>query len=368
MHIGIDTRLTYYRTGGISTYMRRLVSALENTDTQDRYTVFQSRKTQEKLTQRFQNARLWTPCHHRLERLALSLELTPFNLDILHSPDFIPPLCGARKHIITVHDLTFLHYPQYLTDDARRYYNGQIETAVTQADHILADSEATKTDMVRMLNVPPDKITVHMLGVDERFRPLPKPALVAAERELNLTSGYILFVGTLEPRKNITGLLEAYQALLGQMRDAPPVVLVGRQGWLFDETRKRIEAMHLGSHVIWREDISDEQLPAVYNLASVLVMPSFYEGFGFPALEAMACGTIPVVSDRSSLPEVVGEVGLQINPDDSAALATALEKALTDNPWRDAMKKAGLERAKTFTWERTADIALSTYLKAGQTL
>src|SRR5690606_1328848 len=117
----------------------------------------------------------------------------------------------------------------------------------------------------------------------------------------------------------------------------------------------------LGERIVWREDISDEQLPAVYNLASVLVMPSFYEGFGFPALEAMACGTVTVVSNRSSLPEVVGEVGLQVDPDDPSALAAALEQALTDTTWREKMRISGIERARDFTWDKTASIVRGVY-------
>jgi glycosyltransferase involved in cell wall biosynthesis len=366
MHIGIDTRLTYYRTGGISTYMRRLVQALENLDTSNRYTILQSRKSREALSKRFADAKLWTPCHHRLERLALSVELARFRLDVLHSPDFIPPLRGAKRHIITVHDLTFLHYPQYLTADARRYYNGHIEQAVRQADHILVDSEATKRDLVTMLHVPAEKITVHMLGVDERFQPLPAEIVDPCGQELHLPDTYLLFVGTLEPRKNISGLLEAYELLLKRLPDAPPILLVGKKGWLFDETMAQIEAMRLGTRVIWREDIHDDSLPAVYNRAAALVSPSFYEGFGLTALEAMACGTVPIVSNRSSLPEVVGDVGLQINPDDSADLANALEKALSDTHWRNDMRQAGLERARQFTWEKTASVVLATYRTTGE--
>ncbi|MBI5666605.1 MAG: glycosyltransferase family 4 protein [Chloroflexi bacterium] len=366
MHIGIDARLTYYRTGGISTYMRRLVAALEPLDTANRYTVFHSRKSRESLTTRFRRAALWTPCHHRLERLALSVELARFRLDVLHSPDFIPPLRGARRHVITVHDLTFLHYPQFLTPDARRYYNGQITAAVRQADQILADSQSTKNDLMTMLGVPPEKVSVHMLGVDERFRPLPPEMIAVARRTSQLPETYILHVGTLEPRKNIGGLLAAYRTLLDRLPDAPPLLLAGRRGWLFEETLAVVDQLKLGERVIFRDDISDEQLPALYNGASLLVMPSFYEGFGFPALEAMACGTVTVVSNRSSLPEVVGEVGLQVNPDDTHALAAALEHALTDQVWRDANREAGLQRAKQFTWENTARIALSAYRAAAE--
>jgi glycosyltransferase involved in cell wall biosynthesis len=365
MHIGIDTRLTYYRIGGISTYMRRLVSALETLDTTNQYTVFQSRKASETIAKRFKTANLWTPCHHRIERIALSVELARFGLDVLHSPDFIPPLRGARKHVITVHDLTFMHYPQHLTEEARHYYNDQIGIAVKQADHILADSHATKTDLVNMLGVPAEKISVHMLGVEEQFHPL-NPALLETQRlKLQLPPQYILFVGTFEPRKNILGLLQAYKLLVEDFPTAPPVVLVGRRGWLFDETMQNIRSLNLGDRVLWRENIEDSDLPAVYNLASVLVLPSFYEGFGFPALEAMACGTVPIVSNRSSLPEVVGEVGLQFNPEDITAIKEAIKKVLTDPEWRQKQQQLGLERAKQFRWETTAQIALSAYQAAG---
>jgi glycosyltransferase involved in cell wall biosynthesis len=361
MHIGIDTRLTAYRTGGISTYMRHLVSALESLDAANRYTLFQSRKASGRLAARFREARLWTPCHHRWERVALSVELARFRLDVFHSPDFIPPLRGGRHHIITVHDLTFLHYPQYLTAESRRYYNDQIEAAVNQADHILVDSDATRRDLMSLLSVPDSHISVHRLGVEGRFRPYTEAERAAAQEALQLAPGYLLFVGTFEPRKNIAGLLSAYHLLVEREPSAPPLVLVGRRGWLFDETMQQIERLKLGERVIWREDISDEMLPAVYNLALALVTPSFYEGFGLPALEAMACGTVPIVSNRSSLPEVVGDVGLQVNPDDVDSLSRALEFALHDTSWRDHMREMALDRARQFTWAETARVALSAY-------
>src|SRR5690606_3875788 len=229
MRIGIDARLTYYRTGGISTYIRRLVHALERLDFENDYTVFQSRKAQDSLVTRFRRGVLWTPSHHRVERLALTVELAWRGRDVFRSPDFIPPLRAARRHVITVHDLNFLHYPQYLTDESRRYYNGQIAAAVRHADHILADSEATRRDLTTMLGVPTAKITVHMLGVDESFRPLPADETRAGLRALDLPDKYLLFVGTFEPRKNIAGLLEAYRLLLDRLPDAPPLVLAGNR-------------------------------------------------------------------------------------------------------------------------------------------
>ncbi|MFN8373895.1 MAG: glycosyltransferase family 1 protein [Anaerolineae bacterium] len=354
-HIGIDARLNYYRVGGISTYTRQLVSALETLDYDHRYTIFHSRKSQDSLVKRFDRAALWTPCHHRVERLALSLELARFRLDVLHSPDFIPPLRGAKRHVITVHDLAFLMYPEFMTEESRRYYNDQIRQAVQQADHILAVSEATKHDLVAMLNVPADKITVQLEGVDDDFKPLPVETVDVICRKYDLPTDYFLFVSTLEPRKNIPGLLNGYAELRRQMPDAPPLLLVGKRGWLFDSAVLEREG------VIWRENIPHNDLPAVYNKARALVFPSHYEGFGLPALEAMACGTVPIVSNLSSLPEVVGEVGIQVEPDDAEALASAMLKTLTDESWREQTQQAALTRAKQFTWARAAQVALSVY-------
>ncbi len=367
MHIGIDARLTYYRTGGISTYILRLVEALERIDISNRYTIFHSRKQREPDDStsagnpRFHRVPLWTPSHHRLERMALSTELLRHNLDIFHATDFIPPQFGARHHIITVHDLTFLHYPQFLTAESRRYYNQQINYAVHHADHILTDSTASKNDMISMLGVPASKITVHLLGVDPDFQPLPPETIDHYQRALDLPERYLLFVGTFEPRKNIDGLVEAYRILRGEMPDAPPLVLAGRTGWNFDRIRERIEAFGLDDHLLWREAVPQDAMPALYNGAVALLTPSFYEGFGFPALEAMASGTVPIVSNRSSLPEVVGEVGIQVNPEDHAAIAAAMRHALTDEDWRREQVARGLERATSFTWDNAARIALSVY-------
>lgn len=360
-HIGIDARLTYYRIGGISTYIRRTILALQQLQTDHKYTVFQSRKASGSLTSQFHTANLWTPSHHRIERLAMTAELLPHRLDLFHSPDFIPPYHAAKHHIITVHDLTFLHYPEYITDDSRRYYNDQIQSAVNHADHILSDSESTKRDLIDMLNVPADKITVHMLGVDEKFQPLPPDQTQPVLDNLGLPSDYILVVGTLEPRKNLIGLVKAYRDLLTELPDAPPILFVGRAGWLYEQLMAEIDAVGINDHLIFRDDINDEQLVAIYNQAMTLVTPSFYEGFGLPALEAMACGTVPIVSNISSLPEITGDVGLLIDPHDPSTLTDALKKVLTDSTWRTQQATHGIQRAKTFRWEDCAQIVQTTY-------
>ena len=230
--VAIDARLTAYRAGGIAEYSRALIRELAALDGNSRYLVLHARRATESLiaagVTNFERVTMLTPCHHPIERLALGIETARLRLDLLHSPDFIPPLrlpvFGSRHNVITIHDLNFLHYPQFQTPDSLRYYAGNIRAAVAQADHILADSNATKADICTLLNVVPEHITVHPLGVDPVFRPLPPEAIASGRLRLNLPMDYILFVGTFEPRKNLPGLLKAYSALIAPMPDAPPVI------------------------------------------------------------------------------------------------------------------------------------------------
>lgn len=360
-HIGIDARLTHYRVGGISRYITALLAAYEVHSPPHKLTILQSRKARKPLSTRFASAKLWTPPHHRLERSALSIELWRHRLDLLHSPDFIAPRRGARRHIITVHDLSFIHFPEYLTAESRHYYNGQIEASVGRADHILANSQTTKGDLVAILDVPADKITVHLLAADSRFQPLPNAQTAAALRALELPDEYLLFVGTLEPRKNLAGLAKAYRDLKLELPDAPKLVLVGRPGWHHEQVLADVGALGMDEHILLRHAVSDEQLPAVYNRACAVVLPSFHEGFGLTALEAMACGAVPIVSQVGALGEIVGDVGELVDPQDHSTIAAAMKRALTEGDWLAMQKQRALQRAAQFSWRESARIALDCY-------
>lgn len=365
MHkIGIDARLTYYRRGGITEYIEALIRELGMLDAQNRYFILHSRKDARNLVQGANQwqVKCWTPAHHRIERLALGIETLPLRLDLLHSPDFIPPY-GRHRSVITIHDLTFLHYPDFLTAESRRYYNDQIDAAVARADHIMTDSEATRQDVITMLDVPPGKVTTVLLGVSEHFSRASDAKIEAFRTQYNLPDTYILFVGTFEPRKNLAGLLRAYAQLRADLRDAPPLVIAGRRGWLDESIYHLAVSLRLGEHLKWLEDVPHEDLPTLYSAASVLCLPSFYEGFGFPPLEAMACGTPVVVADRASLPEIVGDAGLLIDPERPASIADTLCKVLTDSALAAGLREKGFAQAAKFRWQDTARQVLGVYEK-----
>lgn len=363
--IGIDARLTYYRHGGIAQYIHHLIDELPALDTQNEYFILHQRKDRRNLAQAPNQRRVtcWTPAHHRFERLAMAVETFPLRLDVLHSPDFIPPVNGRYRSVITVHDLTFLHYPQFLTADSRRYYNDQIEAAVARANHIMTDSEATRADVLRLLSVPPEKVTTVLLGISGHFHPAAPSEIEAVRARYRLPSDYILFVGTFEPRKNLSGLINAYQLLRERVSDTPALVAVGQRGWLDHGIFDLVDALNLSEAFLHIEDVDFNELPAIYSAANLLCLPSFYEGFGFPPLEAMACGTPVIVADRASLPEVVGSAGVYVDPDSPESIAEALERVLTDSELSHSLRQRGLERVKLFDWSETARQVLEVYQK-----
>ncbi len=361
MRIGIDLRLHAYAPGGISRYARRLSLELAHLVAPGTLSLVAHRR--DPAPPEAHGTRLyraWTPPHHPLERWSLGTELLPLRLDLLHSTDFIPPVWGARRFIVTIHDLNFFYYPEYLTADARRYYNDQIGWAVERADAILADSYATQRDLEEMLGVPPERVTVVHLAADAIFRPQRPEEVEPILRRYELAPGYLLFVGTWEPRKNLPGLLEAL-ALLHAGGERRTLVIAGRPGWLYDDVFARVQALGLEPWVRFIEAPPVEDLIALMNGALLLTMPSFYEGFGLPALEAMQCGTPVVVADRASLPEVVGDAGLLVDPEDPASIAGAFARIAEDADLRAALRIRGRAQAGKFAWSKTAGETLKVY-------
>lgn len=363
MRIGIDARLVYYHKAGIGQYILRLVEALARVNTEDEFIIWQSRKDREPIADQpnFQRRLLWTPSHHRFEQLTLPLELATSKMDLFHSPDFIPPFRRNYRSVITIHDLAFLLYPQFLTRESARYY-GQIDQAVRHTDAIIAVSESTKRDVIRLLGVSADKITVVYEAADPIFRPIADGELVRwVGRRYQISGDFILFVSTIEPRKNVSTLVRAYHRLLHDYHLSVKLVLAGAKGWLFQEVLDLVEQLRLRDHVLFLGHVTAEELLWLYNAARVLVHPAFYEGFGLTPLEAMACGTPVIVSNVSSLPEVVSDAGLFVAPEDVEGWAVAMWRVLTDKDLRAQLREKGLRRARVFSWERAARQTLEVY-------
>ena len=361
MKIGIDLRLHAYAPGGISYYARRLALALAAQIAPESLTLISHRRDPDPVAVSGARSRaVWTPPHHRFEKWSLGAEIALLNLDVLHSTDFIPPAWGARRRVVTIHDLNFLHYPEFLDAEARHYYNAQIHWAVERADAVIVDSDATRRDLTALLDVAPERSTVVHLAADEQFRPLMPEQIAPHLARHGLVPGYLLFVGVWDPRKNLSGLLQAL-GLWRARENVPQLVVAGRPGWLASEIHDKIASLGLQSYVRFLERPTMDELVALYNGALLVAVPSFYEGFGMTALEAMQCGTPVVVSNRASLPEVVGQAGIMIDPDSPDMIADACRRIAGDTELREQLREAGLEQSRRFSWAKTAAKTLEVY-------
>jgi glycosyltransferase involved in cell wall biosynthesis len=365
MRIGIDARLVYYNPAGIGEYIVQLVNALAKVRTDEEFILLQSRKDSKNILKNngFYRKDLWTPSHNRFEQPALSFEISRLGLDLLHSPDFIPPFRRNCKSVITIHDLAFLLYPHFLTKESARYY-GQIDQAWRKTDHIIAVSEATKQDSIKMLGVPEKKITVIHEAVNPIYRTLPADEVyIHLKQKYNFGKSYILFVSTIEPRKNLPGLLQAYRRLRDEYHREELLVLAGANGWLWEEVYETVTKLNLDNHVIFLGRVLSEDLVYLYNGACMLVHPSFYEGFGLTTLEAMNCGTPVIASNTSALPEIVGDAATLVDPHDIDGLTVAMWRLLSEKELRNSYIHKGFKRAKKFSWPKAAQATLHIYHK-----
>ncbi|MFQ5343414.1 MAG: glycosyltransferase family 4 protein [Anaerolineae bacterium] len=299
--------------------------------------------------------RLWT-------HVRLSLELTRCQPDVLFVPSHVLPLVCPVPAIVTVHDLGYLAYPQAHGRFDRWYLDWTTRRHARVAAHLLADSEATRQDLIRHYGADPNRINIVYPGLDPAFRPIDDPDQLAVVRSrYGIHSDYVIHVGTLQPRKNLDRLLDAFERIdnsqLTIHNSQFQLVFAGKPGWLASDLLARATAM--GDRVRLLGHVTQTDLPALISGARALAMPSLYEGFGFPVLEAMACGTPVVASNVSSLPEVAGDAALLVDPHDTNALADALAHILTDEDLRAELRRRGLQRARQFTWQRAAQQTLT---------
>lgn len=368
MRIGVDARLMQHQPAGITRYTRHLLQELAKLNRHDEFITFQHRRHRTPLIEQanFRRATLYAPVHNRIEQTLLAIELVRFSLDLLHSTDFIPPLYTTVPTVITVHDLAFLHWPHFLTKDSAAYY-GQIDRAVRHAQHIIVPSESTKQDLTAMLGVPPIKISVIYEAADELFVPLPlEKTRAEVMKKYHLPESFILFVGTIEPRKNVDGLIRAFHHLCNKYGvNDTALVIAGGGGWLYDETLELIRQLKLEQSVFLLGRVADEELHKLYVAARCHVLAAHYEGFGLPPLEAMACGTPTIVSNVSSLPEVVGDAALLVDPANWEEIAVAIHRLLSDDQLHAELREKGLQRASYFNWESAARRTMEVYQLVG---
>jgi alpha-1,3-rhamnosyl/mannosyltransferase len=295
----------------------------------------------------------------RLARDAvLKLPGEPF--DVFHGTNNVfPYLVRSARRVLTVHDLTFLRFPEWHPPRRLALMVPELAPAVRRADRIIAPSQSTRDDLVRLLSVDPERVAVVPMGVATSFTPCPAAALEAGLAPFGLRRGeYLLFMGTIEPRKNLVRLLEAVELVgpkIGRL------VVAGGQGWRDGRIRAAMAGLEAAGRVQRLGYVADDARAVLLSGARAFVFPSLYEGFGLPPLEAMACGAPVVTSNVASLPEVVGDAALLVDPEDVEALAAALDRIWNDDALRARLRERGLLRAAEFSWERTARLTLDVY-------
>ncbi|HEX8229757.1 MAG TPA: glycosyltransferase family 1 protein [Chloroflexia bacterium] len=292
--------------------------------------------------------RMWT-------HLRLSREMLRRPPGVLFVPSHVVPLWHPRRTVVTVHDLGYLEYPQAHTRFSRFYLHLSTYFSARSARGVIAISEATKRDLVKHYRVPPRKISVIYHGRDPIFTPVDDAARRAeVAAKYGVQAPYGIHVGTLQPRKNLGLLVEAWDILRGSMEQPPQLLLAGKRGWLYDSLFEMVRARGLTDLIRFADYVERDDLPALYSGALALTFPSLYEGFGLPPLEAMSCGTPVIASTATSLPEVVGDAGLLLDAHDPHPWAEAVQRLMRDPALQAELRHKGLERAAHFTWERSA--------------
>jgi glycosyltransferase involved in cell wall biosynthesis len=356
MLIGIDaSRAARAERTGTEAYSFHLIRALLSTAPQHRFRLYADRALPRELEAPLPSVvelrvmpfpRLWT-------HVRLSTEMLLRTPAALFVPAHVVPLIHPRT-VVTIHDLGYLHFPQAHPPLARLYLDLSTRWNARVATHVIADSQATKDDLVRHYGTSPDKITVAYPGRDENLRRVDDPsAIEAVKRQHNISGEYLLYIGTLQPRKNIARLIRAFSALHAR-HSTLHLVLAGGKGWRYDDIFAEVKRLGLESQVLFPGRVAEEDKATLLSGAKALVFPSLYEGFGLPVVEAMQCGTPVICSNTSSLPEVASEAALLVDPLDVDALTQAMARLLDDADLRRTLIERGYAQAQKFSWATCA--------------
>ena len=369
-HVGINGQLLSgahsYRSAGVSGYIRQLLAHLPAAAPDLRLTAFTPDVDLDADLTLRRSTRWDTrwPLRRILwEQAALPVLAWREQLDLLHGAVNVNPALAPCPSIVTVHDLSFMRYPQAFPPVQRVYLQSQVRRSARAARRVIAVSHATKQDVVELFGVAPERIDVVHNGVDASFCPAPAGQIEAFRRRQGLPERYVLHLGTLEPRKNLVRLVQAFAQVKAQDSGQPPVklVLAGGKGWSYDAIFAEVGRLGLEQEVIFPGYIADQELAWWYRAAAVFAYPSLMEGFGLPVLEAMACGAPTVTSTISSLPEVAGDAALLVDPSSVDALAAALQRLLADTALVEALRGRGQTQAARFPWSRTAQQTAAVY-------
>lgn len=379
MHIGINAQLLSsgqnYRNGGVSHYIRYLLTELARQPGQHEYTVFVN--GQEVIDQLPPHPQITYVCapwsetrpatRIAWEQLTLPGLLRQRHIDVLHAPvnvlpEWLPASCAT---VITLHDLAFLRFPHILTRAKRLYHRTFTIRSLRSATMIISVSESTKRDIHELVGIPAERVQTVYPCIDERFSlPVSEQSVRTFREQHALTEGFLLYLGTLEPRKNIPTLLEAYASFRQQYARREKLVLAGGKGWLYDAIFAKVRQLGLENEVIFPGFVPEQEQALWYHAADTFVYPSLYEGFGIPVAEALACGTAVVTANISSLPEAGAGIALCVDPTDTLALAEAFYQALTDQAWRAQCRAQAPRITQIFSAQKMAEQTIAVYERA----
>jgi glycosyltransferase involved in cell wall biosynthesis len=366
MRVAIDARKIH--DFGIGTYIRNLLRHLARIDRENEYVLLcrpADLQSIQQLGENFRGVRETSPNYSIREQVHIPFVLMRERPDVYHAPHYVLPPAVPCRSVVTIHDTIHLMFPQYLPNrGAYAYARSLMWAAAKRSDRILTVSESSKRDIIHYFNVDPDKIVVVYNGLDERFSTEPSAEEMARVRvRFQLDHNFVLYVGNIKPHKNLVRLIEAFDGLRHDGFDELKLLIIGDEISKWPALRRAVHQHKLHKHVRFLGFQSDETLAVLYRLAAVFVFPSLYEGFGLPPLEAMASGTPVVTSNVSSLPEVAGDAAVLVDPYDAIDIKEGIKRVLSDPVLREEMKRKGLQRAREFSWERSAARTREIYLE-----